>query len=101
MYDKYSNVHYDEISHHLLTHHNTWVYVHAMLQANELAFLDRHDAEEYVPSQLLDGIAVFEDLLAMDSWEKEWKNQARLFDKLRGAMKEDGPLQPNPVVEND
>jgi hypothetical protein len=99
--DKYSNVHYDEISHHLLTHHNTWVYVHAMLQANELAFLDRHDAEEYVPAQLLDGIAVFEDLLAMDKWEKEWKKQAPLFEKLSGLMSDDGHLVPNPIVEEN
>ena len=97
--EKYSNIIYDEVSHHLLTHHNTWVYVHALLQANELAFIDRHDAAEYVPGALLDCIEVFEDLLTRDSWEHEWKKQQGVFDKMIGIMTNDDKLEPNPVVE--
>ena len=83
----------------MLTHHNTWVYVHALLQANELAFIDRHDAAEYVPGALLDCIEVFEDLLTRDSWEHEWKQQQKVFDKMIGIMTNDDKLEPNPVVE--
>lgn len=85
-FDKFSSKFFDDVSQHLLTHHNTWVYVRAMLQANELAFLDKHDAQNFVPSKLLDCIYVYEDLLASDNWHAEWEKHKTLFaevDKLR------------------
>lgn len=82
-YDPYSNVHFDDVSQHLLTHHNTWVYVRSMLEANELAFLDRHDAQNFVPPQLLDCIYLFEDLLTSSTWHAKWKKHAKVFEALK------------------
>ncbi|MFT6066773.1 MAG: hypothetical protein ACJAWD_000035 [Methylophilaceae bacterium] len=70
-FDKYSTVNFDDVSQHMLTHHNTWVYTRALLEANELAFLDKHDAENFVPPQLLECIYVFEDLLTGGAWQKK------------------------------
>lgn len=81
--DPYSNVHFDDVSQHLLTHHNTWVYIRSMLEANELAFLDKHDAENFVPPSLLECIYVFEDLLAGSTWHKKWEKHSKLFDSLK------------------
>lgn len=82
-YDQYSNVNFDDVSQHLLTHHNTWVYVRSMLEANELAFLDRHDAQNFVPPQLLKCIDVFEDLLTCETWHAKWKEQEKLFESFK------------------
>ena len=70
-YDAYSNVHFDEISYQLLTHHNTWVYVNAMLRANQLTQLDKHDAINFVPKQLLDCLTAIEDVLTSNDWKKK------------------------------
>jgi hypothetical protein len=86
--DPYSNKHFDEVSHHLLTHHNTWVYVRSMLEANELAFLDKHDAKNFVPPQLLDCIHLFEDLLASAAWQTKWKKHAKMFEALKDLKNE-------------
>lgn len=68
---KFSNVHLDEVSQALLTHHNTWVYVRAMLEANDLAFLDKAEAQQYVPPNLLNFLHLTEELLSSSS--KRWK----------------------------
>ncbi len=84
----YSAKHLDDVSQHLLTHHNTWVYVRAFLEANELAFLDKHDAEGFVPPALLECIYLYEDLLASKNWQAKWKKHAGLFkqvDALKGV----------------
>jgi hypothetical protein len=98
-YDKYSTVNFDDVSQHMLTHHNTWVYIRAMLEANELAFLDRHDAENFVPPQLLECIYVFEELLTGGAWQKKWKKHEKLFDALKD-LKSSGEFvaDSNPVI---
>lgn len=98
-YDKYSTVHFDDVSQHLLTHHNTWVYVRAMLEANELAFLDRHDAENFVPAPLLDCIYVFEELLATKNWQHKFKKYEKLFDAIKTLKASDEFVADgNPVI---
>jgi hypothetical protein len=87
-HEAYSAKYFDELSHHLLTNHNAWVYVRAMLEANELAFLDKHDAASFVPPKLLECIYLIEDMIAGGAWEKKWKKNADLFDAV-DKMKND------------
>ena len=88
-YDAYSNVHFDEISYHLLTHHNTWIYVNAMLKANQLAFLDRHDAMHFVPIQLLDCLDAVRDVLTSDNWRKKLVKNEALFESIKSLRDND------------
>lgn len=81
-YDKYSSIYFDDVTQHLLTHHNTWVYVRSLLQANELAFLDKHSAKNFVPPKLLECIGVYEEMLVADKWHKTWKKHEQLFDEV-------------------
>ena len=70
---------YDEISNHFLTHHNSWVYVRSMLQANELAFLDRAEAEKFVPKNLLALLYLIYELFTIKNWEAKLKQNTELF----------------------
>ena len=84
--EKYNPKHFDEISHHLLTNHNTWVYVRSFAEANDLAYMDRHDALQFVPSSLLDVKEFIEDVLQQERWERSLKKNAKLFaavDKMK------------------
>lgn len=90
-YEKYSAKRFDEISHHLLTNHNTWVYVRALLEANELAYLDKHDAQQFVPPKLLDCIYLIEELMSGGAWKNKVKKYASLFeavDKMKNDTEE-------------
>ena len=60
-----------------------------MLAANELAFLDKFDAERSVPKQLLDCIYVFEDLIATKRWRPKWKKYEELFDSIKDLKSPD------------
>lgn len=86
-YDKYKGVTLDSTSHHLLTNHNTWVYITAMIEANELAFGNMHNANKYVPSKILDCINIFEDMLTTKNWLPIWKKHIELFNDIK-KMKE-------------
>ncbi len=99
--DPYSAIHFDDVSQHLLTHHNTWVYVRAFLEANELAFLDRHDAENFVPPALLECIHLYEDLFASTNWHAKWKKHAKVFeavDQFKRTADEFVPADDSPVI---
>jgi hypothetical protein len=85
----YSAKRFDDVSHHLLTNHNMWVYVRAMLEANELAFLDEHDARRFVPPKLLECIYLVEELIAGGAkWKSAMKKNAALFEAV-DAMRND------------
>ena len=86
-YEKDKGVTLDSTSHHLLTNHNTWVYVNAMIEANELAFGNTANKNEFVPSKILDCINVFEEMLTTKNWVPIWKNNIDLFDSIK-KMKE-------------
>lgn len=86
---KYDAKRFDELSHYLLTNHNTWIYVRALLEANELAFLDKHDAQQFVPPQLLNCISLIEELMSGGVWQNKMKKNASLFeavDKLKNEI---------------
>jgi hypothetical protein len=88
-YDKYSNVRFDAVTQAFLTHHNTWVYVRAMLEANELAFLDRADAEQFVPQNLLACLHLIEELMCVKNWKTRITNNKRLFDAVDKMSKDE------------
>lgn len=60
-----------------------------MLEANELAFLDKHDAKSFAPPQLLDCIHLFEDLLTGGAWQTKWKRHEKLFDLVKDLKSSD------------
>jgi hypothetical protein len=88
-YDKYSNVRFDEATQMFLTHHNTWIYVRSMLEANELAFLDKADAEQFVPKNLLACIQLIEELMCSKSWKTKISNNKKLFDAVDKMSKDE------------
>ena len=90
-YDKYSNVKFDDITQAFLTHHNTWVYVRSMLEANELAFMDKADAEQFVPPNLLKCLELIEELLVMGKgkWKSKLKANEALFKAVDKMSKDE------------
>lgn len=88
-YDEFSNVRFDDVSQAFLTHHNTWVYVRSMLEANELAFLDKADAEQFVPKNLLSCLHLIEELMCAKNWKTRITNNKRLFDAVDKMSKEE------------
>ncbi len=77
-YDKYKGVTLDSVSHHLLTNHNTYIYITSMLKANELAFNNAPNTHSCVPTKLLDCINVLEELLTTNNWMPIWKKHVKL-----------------------
>jgi hypothetical protein len=72
----------DTIGTHILTNHNCWVYVRSFLEANELAFMHKSEADKAVPQKLLDMCAFIEDLLAEDAWQAKLKKHHKLLDDV-------------------
>ena len=100
-HEQYSAKYFDELSHHLITNHNAWVYVRAMLEANELAFLDQHDAMSFVPAKLLDCIYLIQDLITGGkNWQNKWKKNAELFEEV-DRMKNDAAVTATETALND
>ena len=86
---RFSNVRFDEVSQTLLTHHNTYVYVRAMLEANELAFLDKADAQQFVPQNLLNCLHLIEELLSSKKWKTKLTANKKLFDAVDKMSKDE------------
>jgi len=83
--DRYGKKQFDSLSNAILTNHNVWVYVRAFLEANELAVMERHNAEQFVPKILLDGCDLIEELLNKKAWARTFNKHQDLFaaiDKL-------------------
>ena len=89
--EEFSAVHFDEVTQAFLTHHNTWVYVRAMLEANELAFMDKADAQEFVPPNLLNCLYLIDELFVMPNgkWLKRWKANENLFKAVDKMSKDE------------
>jgi hypothetical protein len=69
----------DTIGTHILTNHNLWVYVRSFLEANELTFMHKSEADKAVPQKLLDTCAFIEDLLGEDAWQAKLKRHQKLM----------------------
>ncbi len=72
----------DTIGGHLLTNHNLWVYVRSFLEANELTFMHKSEADKAVPQKLLDTCAFIEDLLGEDAWQTKLKKHNKLLTEV-------------------
>lgn len=69
----------DTIGTHILTNHNLWVYVRGFLEANELTFMHKSEADKAVPQKLLDTCAFIEDLLGEDAWQAKLTKHNKLL----------------------
>ena len=76
---KYKTKCYDDISGYMLINHNCWVYVRSFLEANELAFRLKNDADKAVPQNLLDLLEFIENLLSVENWHAELKKHEKLL----------------------
>jgi len=76
---KYKSKCYDDISGYMLINHNCWVYVRSFLEANELAFRLKNDADKAVPQNLLDLLEFIENLLSVENWHAELKKHQKLL----------------------
>lgn len=72
----------DTIGTHILTNHNLWVYVRSFLEANELTFMHKSEADKAVPQKLLDTCAFIEDLLGEDAWQAKLKKHHKLLTEV-------------------
>ncbi len=72
----------DTIRTHILTNHNLWVYVRSFLEANELTFMHKSEADKAVPQKLLDTCAFIEDLLGEDAWQAKLKKHHKLLTEV-------------------
>jgi hypothetical protein len=55
------------------------VYVRSFLEANELAFMHKSEADKAVPQKLLDTCAFIEDLLGEEAWQAKLKKHHKLL----------------------
>jgi len=79
----------DHISWLLMINHTLYVYVRAFLEANELAFMHRNDANHTVPSEILDVIDFVEHVFSAKDWRREIKkNKTMLDDVFRKITKQ-------------
>lgn len=82
----------DTISTHLLTNHNCWVYVRSFLEANELVYMHKSEADKAVPQKLLDTCAFIEDLLGEDAWQTKLKKHHKLLADVFSKKFDDGVI---------
>jgi hypothetical protein len=79
----------DTIGTHILTNHNVWVYVRAFLEANELMFMHKSEADKAVPQKLMDTCAFIEDLLGENNWQARIKKEKKLLDTVFSKSQKD------------
>lgn len=61
----------DEISWLMLVNHTLYVYVRAFLEANELVFLNRNDAQRCVPPEILSAVDFIDEVFKARNWKKK------------------------------
>ncbi len=91
----------DTIGGHILTNHNCWVYVRSFLEANELTFMHKSEADKAVPQKLLDACAFIDDLLSETSWKSKLTKNKKLLDEVfskKSVVAEIEPLEDRQCV---
>jgi hypothetical protein len=76
---EWSRRQFDSLSNTLLANHNTWVYLDAILTANDLV-LAQDSAR--VPSEILDRLGVIEDAFERESWRTFLSKNASLLGRI-------------------
>jgi hypothetical protein len=81
----------DSISWLLMINHTIYIYVRAFLEANELAFMNRNDAQNHVPQKILKALDFIEHVFKVDDWKKELKDNEDMLQEVfgRASTKED------------
>ena len=72
---------FDPVSYALLSNHNAYVYVRALLEANELAFLENSERRDLVPATTIEACEFIEDLMAEQNWDRKLKKNAALLSR--------------------
>lgn len=78
----FQKVPYDAISNNILINHNVYIYVRSLLEANELAFMGKSEADKAVPQALLDVCDVIEGLIGESTWKKKLRTHDKLFSEV-------------------
>jgi len=79
--DKFAPNHLDQLSHLYLMNHNTWVYLSAFQEANDLAF---GNDRSQVPSKFAQCADAIEEAFKMDNWRKFLQAEQGLLDSFKG-----------------
>ena len=80
----------DHISWLLMINHTLYVYVRAFLEANELVFLDRIQAQNCAPKEILEVIDFIEHVFSVKNWKREiTKNKPMLDDVFKKITKKE------------
>ncbi len=89
----------DHISWLLMINHTLYVYVRSFLEANEITFLDRSQAQKFVPDEILGAIEFIEYVFSIKKWKSEIKNNQAL---LEGVFKKiTNKNEINRIVSNE
>jgi len=72
----------DHISWLLMVNHTLYVYVRSFLEANELLFLDRIQAQNCVPKEILDIVDFMEHVFSVKNWRLEIKRNKVMLDDV-------------------
>lgn len=72
----------DAIGLAMLTNHNLYIYVRALLEANELAFMHASEAQKTVPHDLLNVCNLIGDLFSTKQWRPKLKQHMELVSKF-------------------
>ena len=70
------------LHHVMLTNHNCWVYMRSFLEANELAFMHKSEADKAVPQKLLDTCDFIDDLFSETNWKSKLTKNKKLLDEV-------------------
>ena len=76
---KYQKMPTDSVTPLLLINHTLYVYIRAFLEANDLAFMHRNDAQKCVPSSLLDVIEFIEEVFATSNWQRKLASNKKML----------------------
>jgi len=70
---EFEGVPVDAVGNAMLTDHNLYIYIRSLLEANELAFMNKSEADKAVPQLLLDVCDLIGDLFATKRWQPKLK----------------------------
>jgi hypothetical protein len=72
----------DKVTWLLLLNHSLYIYIKAFLEANELAFMNRSDAKDFVPEELLDVLDFIGDVFQSPNWHQKIKKHKKILDDV-------------------
>ena len=79
---EFEGVPVDAVGSAMLTNHNLYIYIRSLLEANELAFMSKSEADKAVPQSLLDVCDLIGDLFATKRWQPKLKRNLKLIENF-------------------